>query len=280
MSKALKIVVADDELDMRDYFQQILPLLGHEVVGVARTGRELVDLCAAIHPDLVVTDIKMPDMDGIDAAAQIYRQAPIPVILVSAYHDPDPTAPDKIYSHRGGFIPPVAFDPLAYGLPPAYEQFRRNQATEYGPGTAPVRLLQGEPHVEILDLIDSEAYHRGDPNRRALVDLGGARSLLAVPLLKDNDLRVRLIALRWVGEERVAVCKPAVLEVLGEPGMTRELFESGLAALRMLDGDTAASSSFFGMMLQGFARLKNFGGIFSYLTSRWALATAVLHTPC
>ena len=38
-------------------------------------------------------------------------------------------------------------------------------------------------------------------------------------------------------------------------------------------GDTAASSSFFGMMLQGFARLKNFGGIFSYLTSRWALAT-------
>jgi two-component system, response regulator PdtaR len=89
MSRALKIVVADDELDMRDYFQQILPLLGHQVLGVARTGRELVDLCAATHPDLVITDIKMPDMDGIDAAAQIYRQAPIPVILVSAYHDPE-----------------------------------------------------------------------------------------------------------------------------------------------------------------------------------------------
>ncbi len=38
-------------------------------------------------PDLVITDIKMPDMDGIDAAAQIYRKAAIPVILVSAYHD-------------------------------------------------------------------------------------------------------------------------------------------------------------------------------------------------
>jgi two-component system, response regulator PdtaR len=89
MSRALKIVVADDELDMRDYFQQILPLLGHQVMGVARTGRELVDLCVAAHPDLVITDIKMPDMDGIDAAAQIYHQAPIPVILVSAYHDPE-----------------------------------------------------------------------------------------------------------------------------------------------------------------------------------------------
>lgn len=38
-------------------------------------------------PDLVITDIKMPDMDGIDAACQIYKDSPIPVILVSAYHD-------------------------------------------------------------------------------------------------------------------------------------------------------------------------------------------------
>jgi response regulator NasT len=88
MTRSLKIAVADDELDMRDYFQQILPLLGHQVVGAAQTGRELVDLCAATHPDLVITDIKMPDMDGIDAAAAIYRNAAVPVILVSAYHDP------------------------------------------------------------------------------------------------------------------------------------------------------------------------------------------------
>jgi AmiR/NasT family two-component response regulator len=89
MTRALKIVVADDELDMRDYLQQILPLLGHQVLGVAHTGRELVDLCVATHPDLVITDIKMPDMDGIDAAAEIYRHVAIPVILVSAYHDPE-----------------------------------------------------------------------------------------------------------------------------------------------------------------------------------------------
>ena len=78
MSRSLKIVVADDELDMRDYFQQILPLLGHQVIGVAQNGRELVDLCAATHPDLVITDIKMPDMDGIDAATEIYRRGARP----------------------------------------------------------------------------------------------------------------------------------------------------------------------------------------------------------
>jgi response regulator NasT len=87
MSRPLRIVVADDELDMRDYFQTILPGFGHEVVAVVETGRALVEACKELHPDLVITDIKMPDMDGIDAARQIYRDGPIPVILVSAYHD-------------------------------------------------------------------------------------------------------------------------------------------------------------------------------------------------
>ncbi len=73
-----------------------------------------------------------------------------------------------------------------HGLAPAYDEFRRRQPLEYGPGTSPARLLQGEPYVEIGDLPGSEAYRRGDPNRRALVDIGGARRLLAVPLLRDD----------------------------------------------------------------------------------------------
>jgi GAF domain-containing protein len=73
-----------------------------------------------------------------------------------------------------------------YGLPPAYDKFRRRQPLEYGPATAPARLLRGEPFVEIDDLFGSDAYRSGEANRRALVDLGGARCLLAVPLLKDG----------------------------------------------------------------------------------------------
>jgi two-component system NtrC family sensor kinase len=73
-----------------------------------------------------------------------------------------------------------------YGLPPAYDEFRRSQPLAYGAATAPARLLRGEPYVEIDDLQDSDAYRDGDPNRRALVDIGGALSLLAVPLLKDE----------------------------------------------------------------------------------------------
>jgi AmiR/NasT family two-component response regulator len=89
MKSTLRIAVADDEPDMRDYFQRILPMAGHQVVAVAETGRQLVDQCRTALPDLVITDIKMPDMDGIEAARTINQEHEVPFILVSAYHDPE-----------------------------------------------------------------------------------------------------------------------------------------------------------------------------------------------
>jgi len=89
MTAALRIVVADDEPDMREYFRRALPRLGHEVVGVAANGRELIEVCQATRPHLVITDIKMPELDGIDAAVQLYRERPVAVLLVSAHHDAD-----------------------------------------------------------------------------------------------------------------------------------------------------------------------------------------------
>jgi AmiR/NasT family two-component response regulator len=91
--KPLRIAVADDERDMRDYFARILPVLGHEVVAVAEHGRQLVEACATTDPDLVITDIKMgdgpQDIDGIEAAGRIFARRAVPVILVSAFHDPE-----------------------------------------------------------------------------------------------------------------------------------------------------------------------------------------------
>ena len=89
MTPALRIAVADDEPRMRDYYQDTLPLLGHRVTCVAPTGQDLVRRCRDARPDLVITDIKMPDMDGIDAVVELGREEPIPAILVSAYHDPE-----------------------------------------------------------------------------------------------------------------------------------------------------------------------------------------------
>jgi len=88
VNKGLRIAVADDEVEMRDFLEKMLPRFGHQVVAVAENGAQLVEHCRQLHPDLVITDIKMPELDGIEAAIQICRDNPVPVILVSAYHDP------------------------------------------------------------------------------------------------------------------------------------------------------------------------------------------------
>jgi response regulator NasT len=87
MNPGLRVAIADDERDMRDFLQEALADLGHQVVVVAGTGAELVQGCCRQPVDLIITDIKMPDLDGIEAARQIGREGPVPVILVSAYHD-------------------------------------------------------------------------------------------------------------------------------------------------------------------------------------------------
>jgi response regulator NasT len=89
MSQSLRIVVADDEPEMRAWFQDTLSFLGHQVVAAAENGRQLVEFFQQHRPDLVITDIKMPGTDGLTAATEIRKIQPAPVVLVSAYHDPD-----------------------------------------------------------------------------------------------------------------------------------------------------------------------------------------------
>jgi two-component system, NtrC family, sensor kinase len=72
------------------------------------------------------------------------------------------------------------------GLPAQYAEWRTHDPTIYGPGTAPAQILSGEPFVHIADLKATDLYSNGEPNRRALVGLGGARSLLTVPLVKHE----------------------------------------------------------------------------------------------
>jgi two-component system, NtrC family, sensor kinase len=73
-----------------------------------------------------------------------------------------------------------------HGVPTAYVQhYARGDRGIYGPGTGPARILAGERVVHISDLVATEPYQRGDPDRVALVELGGARAYLLVPLLKD-----------------------------------------------------------------------------------------------
>jgi signal transduction histidine kinase len=74
------------------------------------------------------------------------------------------------------------------GVPTAYAEFLAETTLIPGPGTAPYRFLHGEQLVHNVDLASEEPYRTGDPQRRALVDLGGARTALQVPLRKDDSV--------------------------------------------------------------------------------------------
>lgn len=88
MNRALRIAVAEDEPVMQTYLTETLTSLGHRVVSMVATGQELVQQCRTLRPDMVISDIKMPDMDGLDAAARIWSDEPVPIMVVSAYHEP------------------------------------------------------------------------------------------------------------------------------------------------------------------------------------------------
>jgi len=72
------------------------------------------------------------------------------------------------------------------GVPHPYAAFLAETTVIPGPGTAVYRFMHGEPLVHNVDLASEEAYRAGDPQRRALVDLGGARTALHVPLRKED----------------------------------------------------------------------------------------------
>jgi len=87
MRKSLRISIADDEPDIRDFLARILPRLGHEVVSAASNGRQLVADVQRVAPDLVITDVRMPDLDGLAAAQEFRRDRHVPLIVISAHQD-------------------------------------------------------------------------------------------------------------------------------------------------------------------------------------------------
>jgi len=83
--RSLRVLIAEDEPLVAGVLAEQLSQLGHRVVGEATDGEEAVRLCLDARPDLVIMDIKMPRLDGLAASRAILEQAPVPIILLTAY---------------------------------------------------------------------------------------------------------------------------------------------------------------------------------------------------
>ena len=81
----MRVLIAEDETIIRLDLRGLLEGAGHEVCAEARDGAEAVELARSEQPDVALLDVKMPHLDGIEAARQILEERPIPIVMLTAY---------------------------------------------------------------------------------------------------------------------------------------------------------------------------------------------------
>jgi two-component system, response regulator PdtaR len=81
----MRILIAEDETIIRLDLRDLLERAGFDVCAEAKDGVEAVELARAEQPDVAVLDVKMPKLDGIEAARRILDERPIPIVMLTAY---------------------------------------------------------------------------------------------------------------------------------------------------------------------------------------------------
>jgi response regulator NasT len=112
-----RLIIADDESLVRTDLREALTELGYLVVGEVGDGQSAVNMARELEPDVVVMDIKMPGLDGIDAARILTQEKIAPVVLLSAYSQSDLIERAKEAGVVGYLVKPFR----ETDLPPAIE---------------------------------------------------------------------------------------------------------------------------------------------------------------
>ena len=81
----MRVLIAEDETIIRLDLRALLERAGFEVCAEARDGEEAVELARETQPEVAVLDVKMPRLDGIEAARRILDERPIPIVMLTAY---------------------------------------------------------------------------------------------------------------------------------------------------------------------------------------------------
>ena len=172
-AKSIRVVLADDHDLVRSGIKALLSMIGGvEVIGEARDGKELIALVGNLNPDVVMTDISMPGMDGISAIAEIHAKHPAVRLLVLSMYDTVDFVKRAVASGACGYLmkdaPPFELE----------QSIRSVMATGsyFSPSIAQRLLQPSEPtvdeeltqrQVEILKLIA-----RGRASKEIAYELG------------------------------------------------------------------------------------------------------------
>ena len=125
-----RVIIADDESIIRMDLREMLTNLGYLVVGEVGDGRSAVNLARELRPDVVIMDIKMPDMDGIDAAKVLTEERVSPVLLLTAYSQQELIERAKDAGVVGYIVKPFRESDLAPAIEVAVARFAEFRALE------------------------------------------------------------------------------------------------------------------------------------------------------
>ncbi len=122
-AKPARILVAEDEHLVAADLTLKLSDLGFTVVGPVADGQAAMDLCQNADPDLAILDIRMPGTDGLSAAERIFGSLGIPVMIVSAYSDPNDVQRAAQVGVFGYLVKPVTVDQLRVTIDVSWQKF-------------------------------------------------------------------------------------------------------------------------------------------------------------
>jgi len=120
------VVIADDDSDVVSAMSQLLETAGDTVVGRAVNGEEAMWLCQSLRPDVLLLDIQMPGVNGLEAAKRIMAFSPVPIVICSAYYN------DKLINAAGKIgvcayvIKPCRLEQLLSAINLAISHFHEN----------------------------------------------------------------------------------------------------------------------------------------------------------
>lgn len=164
---SLRVLIADDESIRLLSLAAQLAALGHRVVAEAGRGDEAVRLAAEHRPDLAILDIKMPVMDGIEAAERITQQHPIPIILLTAYHEAQLVERAARANISAYLMKPVAEEDLLPAITLALTRFQefeslRREVADLRDALDARKVVEKAKGILMrrLDLTEDEAFRR------------------------------------------------------------------------------------------------------------------------